>query len=106
MHPDRGEAAFSLSDPAPTPLRTWYNGVDSVIAAGDSQVQNNLSTRVVDKKQILQWLRQWREQTLGIPDNPGASPESARQKLLQAGIHPEKNELSTLILHERYGDEK
>lgn len=69
-------------------------------------MQGNLSIPVADKKQILQWLRQWREQTLGIPDNPEASPDSARQKLLQAGIHPDKNELSALILHERYGDEK
>lgn len=76
------------------------------MAGGNSKVQSNLSIPVVDKKQILHWLRQWREQTLGIPDNPEASPDSARQKLLQAGIHPDKNELSALILNERYGDEK
>lgn len=67
---------------------------------------HNIEIPLVDKEQVRQWFKQWREETLGIPDNPEVSPASARQKLLQAGIDPDKNELSALILHDRYGDEK
>lgn len=56
---------------------------------------------VVPKEQLRQWLQQWRREELGIPDDPHASPRRAREKLLQAGIKPERNELSALILLER-----